>query len=215
MLGDKIVVKPHHTKAAEGVYERIKNKIVGSEARKAITVAGESGSGKSEIASEIARLFKERHGIESVMLHQDDYFVRPPKTNDRARREDINKVGMQEVKMELLNEHIKEVKDGKTEKLVKPLIDYDNDALLEETAEVSSAKIVVAEGTYTTALDSADIHVFIDRTWEDTVEHRKERGRDELDEYTEKILRIEHKIISSHRKKADVIITKNYGVENS
>ena len=74
MLGDKIVVKPHHTKAVQGVYEKIKEKVVSSSGgRIAITVAGESGCGKSEIAIELSRIFLEKNNLKGVIFHQDDY----------------------------------------------------------------------------------------------------------------------------------------------
>jgi uridine kinase len=213
MLGDKIVVKPHHTRAAEGVYERIKDRIKGSEQRLAITVAGESGSGKSEIATELARLFKEKNGFKYIIFHQDDYFIRPPKSNDEARREDIANVGMHEVRMDLMDEHMAIAKSQEGADIKKPLIDYDNNTVLEEVVASSGVNIVLAEGTYTTALENADIRVFINRTYIDTLEHRKERARDMLDDYTEKILIIEHNIISAQKQKADVVISKDYSVE--
>lgn len=217
MLGDKIVIKPHHTKAPEGVYPIIKRKIDSLSLKGqpvAITIAGESGSGKSEIASEISRIFSERDNIKSFIFHQDDYFIRPPKTNDEARKQKIENVGMHEVRMDLLDKHISYVKQPLLEnkKFKKPLIDYDNNIILEETVNISDVEIVLIEGTYTTALKNADIRVFIDRTYIDTLQHRKERGRDKLDAYTEKILKIEHDIISSQKKNADIIIDKNYHV---
>jgi uridine kinase len=213
MIGDKILVKPYHTKAAEGVYVKIRDKILASK-RIAISVAGESGCGKSEVAFEIARLFLEKDNIKSIMLHQDDYFIRPPKSNDEARREDIENVGMHEVRLDLMDEHILMAKEnGLEEKYInKPLIDYDNNIILEEKLDISDIGIAVAEGTYTTALNNVDIKVFIDRTYIDTLEHRKERARDQLDNYTEKILKIEHDIISSYKEKSDIVINKDYSV---
>ncbi|MBN2407555.1 MAG: hypothetical protein JXJ19_07640 [Elusimicrobia bacterium] len=211
MLGDKIVVKKHHTDAAAGVYEKIKQKVTGG-SRTAITVAGESGSGKSEIAHEIGRIFYEKNGFRSVTLHQDDYFIRPPRSNDEARRQDIGNVGMHEVRLGLLDEHIKEAKKKDSVTLKKPLIDYDNNAVLEEELDLAGISIILAEGTYTTALKNADIKVFIDRTFMDTLEHRKERARDRLDEYTERILKIEHEVISLQKNEADIIISKDYTV---
>lgn len=212
MLGDKIVVKPHHTKAAEGVYKKIRDRVVNSTRRVAITVAGESGSGKSEIASEIARLFCEKDNLESITFHQDDYFKLPPISNDGARRKDIGNVGIHEVRMDELNRHILYAKEqGKL--ITKPLIDFDNNKILEEKVDVAGKKIIIAEGTYTTTLTDADIRVFIDRTYVDTLQHRKERARDMLDDYTEKILEIEHGIISMHKEKADIIINRDYSVQ--
>lgn len=210
MIGDKIIVQPEHTRAAEGVYLKIKEKK--GQATFGVTVAGESGSGKSEVASEIARLFKERDGIKSIILHQDDYFIYPPKTNDEVRRKDIKNVGMHEVKLDLMDEDLKSIKDSDCVTLKKPLIDYDNNVVLEETIDVRNIMMIIAEGTYTTFLKNADFRVFIDRTYIDTLEHRKERARDKIDDYTNRILKIEHSIISGHKKDADIIINKDYSV---
>lgn len=212
MIGDKIVVKKYHTRAAEGVVERLRDKILSLGRPAVITVAGESGSGKSEIGSEIARILKEKDSLEGYLFHQDDYFIRPPKSNDEARQEDISNVGMHEVKLDLLDSHIAAVKNKDRGVIKKPLIDYNNNLVLEEAADLSDVDIAVAEGTYTTSLKEADFRVFIDRTYKDTLQHRKERARDELNEYTEKILIIEHKIISEHKKLADIVISSAYEV---
>ncbi|MGM0441370.1 MAG: uridine kinase family protein [Elusimicrobiota bacterium] len=212
MLGDKIVVKEHHKRAAGQVYDKISEEVLEKDGPVAITVAGESGSGKSEIGSEIARLFEKKNGLNSIIFAQDDYFKLPPKSNDAARRDNIDRVGMGEVKLDLLDEHIENIKSGRKLKFNKPLIDYENDDILTEKVDGNGIDIIVAEGTYTTELHNADYQVFIDRTYEDTYEHRKERGRDELDEYMDKILRIEHDIISSQKNKADIVINKDYRV---
>ena len=47
-----------------------------SETKFAITVAGESGSGKSETASAIADCLKNA-GIAAIIFQQDDYFIHP------------------------------------------------------------------------------------------------------------------------------------------
>ncbi len=220
MLGDKLVIKPHHTKAAEGIYEIIGDRIGSLQGRRiAVTVAGESGSGKSEIASEVARLLLEKNGLHSIIFAQDDYFKLPPKSNNMARREDLNNVGMQEVKLTLLDEHVAKVKeyvksDESEEQLIlKPLINYNKNNISEEVVGVSGVNTIIAEGTYTTSLNNADIKVFIDRTYLDTRQHRMERNRDKFDDYTEKILEIEHDIISSHKSRADIIVNKDYSVQ--
>ena len=71
-----------------------------------ITVAGESGAGKSELASEIARLFTEE-GFNTGVLQLDDYFVFPPKTNHEMRRRNLEQVGPYEVKLDFLNSNLR------------------------------------------------------------------------------------------------------------
>ncbi len=213
MLGDKIVVRDHHTRAAEGVYGLVRERVLNSPGRIAITVAGESGSGKSEIATEVGRLFREKDNFKSILFHQDDYFIRPPKTNTEYRKKGLKHVGIHEVKMDLLDSHLKEAKSpefSESGQIKKPLIDYDKDCILEEKVDVENIKLLIAEGTYTTSLENADIKVFIDLDYKETKKHREDRGRDKLDSYTEKILKKEHKTISSHKKHADIIIDSRY-----
>ena len=95
MRGDKIVVEQHHLRAGEQVVEMILPKITATKGKYTITVAGESGSGKSETAQAIANVLKDK-GIKCIILQQDDYYVCPPKTNDKTRRKDISWIGTNE-----------------------------------------------------------------------------------------------------------------------
>ncbi len=215
MQGDSIVIEPHHVKAAEGICDLLLQQIqdtLASGARYTLTVAGESGSGKSETAAAVAEQL-EGAGIRSFIFQQDDYFVYPPKSNDRARREDISWVGPQEVKVDLLNEHLAAFKNG-ADGVTKPLVIYADDAVTEEQASFDGAQVAIAEGTYCTLLESADAHVFIDRDWEQTRAHREKRRRDEseLDPFIDQVLTIEHDIISSHKSRAQVIVNQDYSV---
>ena len=84
MLGDKIVVEKHHKVAANSVVDLIIKNWTPGKIKYAICIAGESGSGKSEIATEIA-LILEKNKVANNILTQDDYFIYPPKINDLKR----------------------------------------------------------------------------------------------------------------------------------
>jgi uridine kinase len=45
------------------------------------------------------------------------------------------------------------------------------------------------------------------------MEHRMKRGREDFDPFIEDVLKMEHEIISQHRDRADVVITREYDVE--
>ncbi len=210
MIGDKIHVQPHHTNAARKVFEALKDKI--GEERVAITVAGQSGAGKSEIAHELAQ-FLDGAGHKTFVFQQDDYFVHPPKSNHNERLKDIGWVGTQEVNLKLMNEHVEAFKKGKGEMLEKPLVIFEEDRIATEKIDFSSFDIVIAEGTYTSLIESADYHVFIDRDYYDTLQHRLERGRDKIDEFSDEILKIEDRIITKHKQYADFVVRKDYTVE--
>lgn len=209
MIGDKIVAKPYHIKAAGQIFDILKDTIAGM--RTTITIAGESGGGKSEIASELAKCF-ESAGIKTAILQQDDYFYYPPKSNHQQREKDINHVGTGEVKIELLNEHLKLFKHSPDQSISKPLVIFEEDRITEEIFNPGDYTIVIAEGTYTTVLKNADHHVFIDRDYKDTREDRIGRQRDVIDEFSNRVLEIEHEIISKHKSLATIIVGKDYSV---
>ncbi len=212
MRGDTIIVEEHHRKAAAQITPLILPKISATQGRYTITVAGESGSGKSETATAIAEALAEQ-GIKSIIFQQDDYFVYPPKTNDRIRRKDIAWVGPQEVKLGLLDAHLQAFLDG-AETVDKPLVVYEDDSVESEILETGDARVAIAEGTYTSLLEKVDTRVFIDRNYEDTLAHRLKRNRDasELDDFTSNVLKIEHDIIASHKPRADIVINQDYSV---
>jgi uridine kinase len=212
--GDKIIIEQHHYDAAKVILNGILNEIKDSK-RYSITVAGESGSGKSETANALKELLN-KEGINSVVLGQDDYFILPPKTNDKKRREDFTWVGTNEVKLNLLNDHVMSIKKG-IEKIEKPLVDYDNDVVENEVLDANEVKVVIAEGTYTSLLKNIDNKVFIARNRLETMEARKKRnrGNEVGDPFIEDVLKLEHKIISGHKHLADYIIDKDYKVESS
>jgi uridine kinase len=215
MKGDSIIVEEYHRRAAEKIIGMVLPEIEASEDRYTITVAGESGSGKSETAQAIADELGKK-GIKSVIFQQDDYFVYPPRTNDKTRRKDISWVGPQEVRLDVFNQSLTDFLDGKKE-VEKPLVIYDEDRIDEETMDVGNAKVAIAEGTYTTLLRNVHTRVFIARNHLETRAHREKRIRheSELDEFIDKVLEIEHETISRHRAKAHIVITKDYEVQKN
>ncbi|MDP8299683.1 MAG: glycosyltransferase [Candidatus Tantalella remota] len=208
MHGDKLLIRKYHTTIAEKIVGMVLSEIRPSE-KYVISVAGESGSGKSEVCHEISKTLNSE-GIECVTIHLDDYFKIPPKTNPIKRREDISIVGTSEVKMSLLNKHIKEFKDTSTTKIVKPLVYYRKNIIAEETLECKNARVLLVDGTYTTLLKKVDKKIFLSRTHRDTKKSRLARKRDKIDSFTKKILSMEHKIIFAHKKIADIIVDKDY-----
>ncbi len=210
MKGDILIIKEEHRNAASHVVKIILNDVQQADDHYFLTVAGESGAGKSEIAAAIAEEI-EIKGISSYIFQQDDFFIFPPKTNENKRRDDIDWVGTNEVKIGLLEEIIEAIKSG-VDEIEKPLVIFDEDKIIEETININGKKLIIFEGTYTTGLSNADCHVFIDRNYNDTRASRAERAREDQDEFLENVLLIEHKIISGNREKAHIIINKDYSV---
>jgi uridine kinase len=206
VIGDKLIIEKHHTDRAAEICallaDRIQDKFV-------ITVAGESGAGKSELASEIARLLTEQ-GLKTGVLQQDDYFVFPPKTNHEMRRRNLEQVGPQEVKLDFLDSNLRSFKRGENP-IYKPLVNFDEDRITTEEMDTSDLKVFIAEGTYTSLLQFADFRVFIDRDYHQTLEARRRRARDKFEPFILDVLEREHQVISQHKALADVVIPADFG----
>lgn len=213
MRGDVIVLEPYHRQAARKILPLIQNAIENKPERYTVTVAGESGSGKSETAQALKEEL-EKVGLKAIVLGQDDYFVLPPRSNDARRRSDPEWLGPHiEVRLDQLDQNLHDAIAGK-EKITKPLVDYDRDSVEEETVDLEGVDVVIAEGTYTSLLKHVDMRIFIARSRVDTLEHRRKRARgaEAGDLFIEDILKMEHKIIAGHRQLADIVLTKDYDV---
>jgi uridine kinase len=210
MRGDVLIIQEWHRKAGLKAAQLIIPQIEQSTGKYTITVAGESGSGKSEIAEVIAEALSEKN-IKSVIIQQDDYFIHPPKTNESTRRKDIDWVGANEVRLDIMDQNLKDFKEGKTQ-ITKPLVIFEEDRVIEETINIEGFKVAIVEGTYTTILNQVDCRVFIDQSYHETKKARLLRGREEQDDFLETVLKIEHKVISSHKRIADFIVTGDYEV---
>jgi uridine kinase len=208
MEGDVLIINNYHRKAARQAVEILLPEIQKEAGKYFLSVAGESGAGKSEIAASIANELG-KSGRKPYIFQQDDYFVYPPHTNALKRREDIGWVGMQEVKLFLLDEEISAIRSG-AEEIEKPLVIFDEDVITTEKVNVGDFDVFIAEGTYTTVLKNVDARIFIDRDMKDTRKARAKRAREKQDDFLEQILTIEHRIISAQKHDADIIITRAY-----
>jgi uridine kinase len=211
MRGDIILVEEEHRKAAEAIVDRLIDEVRSSERRFTMTVAGESGSGKSETAQALAEALEAR-GVGALVLQQDDYYVLPPKFNDAARRANFCWVGTTEVRLDLLDSHLQAAQDGAAE-ITKPLVVYAENRIDDETVSLDGVDVVIAEGVYTSLCEHVDRRVFIARNRLETMAHRMKRGREDFDPFIEEVLTTEHEIISQHRPRADVVISRDYEVE--
>jgi uridine kinase len=205
MIGDKLVITAYHRRAAGQVMPPLQKLLDGSQKPLAVTIAGESGSGKSEIALCLAELVHTMNR-KCLILALDDYFILPPKSNHEKRLQDIGRVGTGEVRLDLLDAHILHFKTNPDEPLCKPLVHFKNNRIDEETVPKDRYDVIIAEGTYTSLLTHADFRVFIDRTYKQTKMARLTRNRDPDIDFLEKVLEIEHREISSHKAKADIVI---------
>ncbi|MBD3379779.1 MAG: hypothetical protein GF408_04885 [Candidatus Omnitrophica bacterium] len=212
MLGENLKAKKCHILAAGKLSGLMVPGIRAKGDRCSACIFGESGAGKSVIASELQK-FLEGSGFRTFLLQQDDYFKHPPLTNYRLRREDLSRVGTSEVDLELLQSHLDKFLSGSQETIAKPLVDFQENRIEKEDLDLSAWDVFLFEGTYVALLNGLDLRICIERTYRETLQSRLLRGRDSIDRFDERILEVEHGIISSHREMADVMIDRDYSVK--
>ena len=200
MRGDVILVGEEHRLAAGRIVDRLIDAVRSSGRRFIITVAGESGSGKSETGQALAEAFEER-GVRATVQVQR-----------QGAPANFCWVGTTEVRLDLLDAHLEAAQSGEAD-ITKPLVIYDEDRIDEETVSLDGVDVVIAEGVYCSLCEHVDRRVFIARNRLETLEHRMKRAREDFDPFIEQVLTKEHEIISQHRDRADIVITRDYEVE--
>ncbi|MEA3367788.1 MAG: hypothetical protein U9R68_06725 [Planctomycetota bacterium] len=208
MKDDKIVVKDWHRAAGRAIVEAIHGRLG---PRHTVSVGGESGSGKSEIATALAEAL-EAEGLATGILQADDYFIYMSRECDALRRKCLDLVGPREVKLDYLDSHLRAFERG-AEDIYKPLAVYQEARFEHEVMPLAGLRVLIAEGTYCTLLEFADTKVFIDRDYRDTLADRAARGRDVMDEFAEKILAIEHGTVCEHKAMADIVVHADGTIE--
>ncbi len=178
-------------------------------ARTVIAVAGESGSGKSVTATDLAAVMNEAD-IHTAIIHQDDYFVRPPRSNHEHRLTDLGSVGPQEVQMTVIAATLQAFRAGAM--VTAPVVDYPGNRFLTQALDFSDTQVLVVEGTYALLLDGWDIGIFLQATHEDTASRRKARGRDIDDPFVEQVLGIEHRFIAPQALAADILLDREFEI---
>lgn len=197
-----------HDNAARIIADEITPQIQQKNGIFIITIAGESGSGKTETGAAVYRELKNKN-IQSLILNQDNYFVLPPALNDARRKSDSNWLGPHvEVRLDMMEQNITDALHGK-KSITVPFIDYHSNVLTEMQLSLEGIQVIIAEGTYVSLLRQVDVRIFITSTYTDTLPYRikRNRGSEVNDPFVENILVTEHKIIAGHRHLADFLIS--------
>lgn len=205
-----------HKKASEKIVTMIIEDVKNKKNIYAISLSGETGSGKTETGKALVKEFESK-GISALLIGQDNYFFLPPIANDAMRKKDPEWLGPhKEVNLKLLDKNLGEAING-AKTIASPHIDYYSNEEIIENFSIDGIKVIIVEGTYTSLLRNIDTKIFIDEDYKDTLKFRKlrNRGNEVNDPFVEGVLETEHKIIAGHKFLADFIITKDYDVISS
>ena len=175
----------------------------------AISIAGESGCGKSTLSAQLRKSLTEM-GYHVILLHQDEYFKLPPQKNHEARINDFSWIGPQEVRLDLLDEHIAIIKHHTESTIAIPRMDWLTDVEKADVIDISLADLVIVDGTYTSLLKNVDYKIFINTDYKQTHVNRLKRNRETVTHFIERVLEKESNIISQHEELADIVLDDKF-----
>jgi uridine kinase len=177
-----------------------------------IGIAGGTGSGKTTVVRKIL----ERIPEDRVALVPQDSYYRDSSHLPLEERQKMNFDHPDSVEFDLLTEHIRELKAGRT--VQQPIYSYLTCTRAAETILVEPREVVILEGiliyTHLPLIGEIDLKVFVDADPDDRLERvilrdMKERGRDlkkVLKRYRRTVKPMHLQFIEPSKRYADIII---------
>ena len=176
-----------------------------------IGVAGGSGSGKSTFTNRI----KEYFGDDVVVLYHDNYYRRQDGV-PFEQRVTVNYDHPDSLETELLVEHLKQLKEGKS--IECPVYDYTKHNRSSEVIRIDPKPVILVEGILLLAdprvRDLLDIKVYVEADADERILRRisrdvEERGRDLngiIKQYLTTVKPMHYLYVEPTRSTADIVI---------
>jgi uridine kinase len=201
MLNDVVTIEKKHTNAAATLFDRV---MRDRKVKYIISISGEVGTGKCEIAHELGRKLIEA-GISVKLLHMDNYYFIPPLERHEWRKTNgLEKIGYDEYNWNLINLNLDEFRMNKES--VLPVVDLFTQKVDQLHTDFKGIDILIIEGLYSIKINQSDLRVFIELTYEDTWEEQILTHKEVLDDFRMEVLRHEHKAVQSLKGQADFYI---------
>jgi len=202
MHGDILFINQNHIEAVQNIYrEKLEEKPLD---KFIIAISGEVESGKSEIAHLLGKKLLS-DGVKAKVLNMDSYYKVPPsKRRQWRRKEGLDKIGLNEYDWDKIKETITAFEEGK--RVTIPYADVITQQLDELTTDFNGIDVLILNGLYTIALKEADLKVFIELTYEETIDEQKRSQNETIDEWRLKELEQEHKALQKLKDKADYYV---------
>ena len=182
-----------------------------------IGIAGGSGSGKSTFTNRLKKHF----GDDVVVIYHDNYYRRQDGIPFEERVK-VNYDHPDSLETDLLVEHLKELKAGKT--IECPVYDYSQHNRSDKVLKIEPRPVILVEGILLLAdpriRDLLDIKVYVEADADERILRRisrdvEERGRDLngiIDQYLTTVKPMHYLYVEPTRAKADIVI--NSGKNN-
>ncbi len=201
MLNDVVTIEKKHTNAATTLFDRV---MRDRKAKFIVSISGEVGTGKCEIAHELGRKLIEQ-GIRVKLLHMDNYYLIPPLERQEWRKNNgLEKIGYDEYDWNKINRIIDDFRMNK--KSVIPIVDLFTQKVDQLHTDFKGIEVLIIEGLYSIRINQSDLRVFIELTYQDTWEEQMLTHKEVLDDFRREVLEHEHKAVQSLKGLADFYI---------
>jgi len=208
MYDNILIINKKHKKAAKTILEKV---LAEKTEKYIIAISGEVGTGKAEIAHELAKKLKKK-GIVVKNMYLDNYYkVVPAKRKKWRKQHGPESIGLEEINWDLVRKNIQEFLTGS--KSAMPLVDLMNDQVDEMITDFKSIEILIISGLYAISLDEADLKVFIEQTYHDTLDIQRESEKEDLDDFRMKVLEQEHMAVKALKPRADFFVDFDTSLE--
>lgn len=176
-----------------------------------IGIAGGSGSGKSTFTNRVKKYF----GDDVTVIYHDNYYRRQDGI-PFEKRMTVNYDHPNSLETDLLVEHLKQLKAGKTVEC--PVYDYNQHNRSDEIITIEPKPVILVEGILLLAderiRDLLDIKVYVEADADERILRRilrdvEERGRDLhgiIDQYLATVKPMHYMYVEPTRAKADIVI---------
>ena len=176
-----------------------------------IGIAGGTGSGKSTFTNRIKKQF----GDDVTVIYHDNYYRRRDDIPFEERKK-INYDHPDALETDMLIEHIKQLKSGKS--VVCPVYDFSVHNRSDKTVVIKPSKVILVEGILVLQnpelCDLLDIKIFVEADADERILRRvlrdvEERGRDLrgiIDQYLTTVKPMHYRFVEPSKAKADIVI---------
>ena len=209
MIGDKLLLKDVHYDKKDYILPFIQSKYKFN--KLTIALGGQSGVGKTEIASLIQADLWDIGTIRCKVIHIDDYYKTMwQNRNWIRRREGLQSIGSVEIDWDTLNDIINTFHSGAKRITTQRIHKYTNSIEFCETSN-HCIDILLVEGLYANHLKNKDYGIYLCGGIKETTEFRIERQKEILDDFRESVLVVEREDILKTKPLADLIVPFSLG----
>ena len=176
-----------------------------------IGIAGGTGSGKSTFTNRIKKQF----GDDVTVIYHDNYYRRRDDIPFEERKK-INYDHPDALETDMLIEHIKQLKAGKS--VVCPVYDFSVHNRSDKTIVIKPSKVILVEGILVLQnpelCNLLDIKIFVEADADERILRRvlrdvEERGRDLrgiIDQYLTTVKPMHYRFVEPSKAKEDIVI---------